>query len=77
MSVTISISSVGGSAFQCNQWSVRLGGIAGLVVDKLGPRMRLGGSVGVVAGELGGNVGQSNAGNGELSGVYELWTRVC
>jgi hypothetical protein len=77
MSVTISVSSVGGSAFQCNQWSVRLGGIAGLVVDKWGPRMRLGVSVGMVAGEVGGDVGQSNAGNGELSGVYVLWTRVC
>ncbi len=77
MSVTISVSSVGGSAFQCNQWSVRLGGIAGLAVDKWGSRMRLGVSVGVVAGEVGHNVGQSNAGNGELSSVYMLWTRVC
>ncbi len=56
---------------------MRLEGIAGLVVDKWGPRMRLGVSAGVVAGEVGGNVGQSNAGNGELSGVYVLWTRVC
>ncbi len=53
MSVTIFISSLGGSVFQCNQWSVRLGGIAGLVVDKWGPRMRLGVSVGLVAGEGG------------------------
>jgi hypothetical protein len=76
MSVTISVSSVGGGAFQCNQWSVRLRGIAGLVVDEWGPRMRLGVSNGVVAGKVGGNVGQSNAGNGELSSVYVLWTRV-
>ncbi len=53
------------------------GGIAGLVMDKWGPRMRLGVSVGMVAGEVGGDVGQSNAGNGELSSMYVLWLRVC
>jgi hypothetical protein len=77
MSVTISVSSVGSSAFQCNQWSVRLGGVVGLVVDNWGPRMRLGVSVGVVARDVGGDVRQSNAGNGELSSVYMLWTCVC
>ncbi len=39
--------------------------------------MRLGVSVGMVAGEVGGDVGQINAGNGELSGVYVLWMPVC